>query len=194
MRRRRAALARRSRRWRSVVLSTRSSWCATRVAALVTTITIHWRATRASSRKRVLGVGWSWGKQTTSVLRTLSPLDLLPKILNDNFQPRSLRWPTWRRYGSCTFGSFFLGTSLHLIYNWLGVNASSVKVAFKGEQMLRVMFTQRISSTAARSNPKKAGNVLPSFVLCYLRKANFDSTICSNLAKLLQKETNCEKM
>lgn len=125
-------------------------------------------------------------------------------FLSINFQPRSLRWPTWRGYGCCTFGSFFLGTRLHLINNRLRIDASPIKVTLERQQMLRVMFTQRIRSTATRTNSQKSSNVLPCFVLCHLWMRNSKTSILQFYSKIFLsfkffffisiKKTNCEKM
>lgn len=64
--------------------------------------------------------------------------------------------------------TLLLSGSFNLVDNRLWVDPAAVEVALVREQVLRVMFPQRIRGRRRRTDAEKAGDVFPRFILGYL--------------------------
>lgn len=79
---------------------------------------------------------------------------------------RTRRW-----YGSSSLGALLLRACLDLVDDGLWIHSSAIEVTFVCQQMLRIVFTQCISSAATRTDAQQAGYILPCFVFRYLHEA-----------------------
>jgi hypothetical protein len=78
----------------------------------------------------------------------------------------SLTWAklTWWRH-RCCLGIFLFWGSFHLVDDWLWVDSATVKMAFESQQVLSVVFPQRVRCTRRRTNTQQTRDVLPGLVL-----------------------------
>jgi len=74
---------------------------------------------------------------------------------------------TWWRH-RCCLGILLFGGSFHLVDDWLWVNATTVKMALKSQQVLGVVFPQCVGRTWRGTYTQETCDVLPCLVLRYL--------------------------
>ena len=127
---------------------------------------MRWRPFRARRCRRCT----SWGGRITVVGRLTARWKTtvwirwigirVPGVLGT-------RRRSWRRLGKRAL-RLLLDLGFNLCENGRGVQPAAIKVAFVRQQILAVVFFQRVSSTGGGSDAQLGRDILPSFVLCAL--------------------------
>lgn len=80
----------------------------------------------------------------------------------------SLSLSLTRRGHGDGFGRLLLGRCLYLVDDGLGVNTAPVKLALIGQDVLHVVFAQRVGARRRGPNAHHCRHILPLLVLGYL--------------------------